>query len=114
MAGLVCLALLPTCTPCLFLAITAPTASCSQMGSTVTLEPQDRGRGPDNAAWQYSELVARDKPQMVTAVGAVQSLRPPRKHWMGLSSDSETRRIQTGYAPPSLLFGTVETKEMLS
>lgn len=60
------------------------------MGSTVTLAPQDTGRGSDKAAWEYSELVARDKPQMVTAVGAVQSLRLLGKHWTGLSSDPET------------------------
>lgn len=68
-AGLVCLALLPTRAPCLFLAITTPTTSCSQLGSTVTLGPPDRGRGSDKAAWQCSELVARDRPQMVTALG---------------------------------------------
>lgn len=60
------------------------------MGSTITLELQDRGRGSDKAAWQYSELVTRDQPQMVTAVGAVQSLRLLGKHWTRLSSDPET------------------------
>lgn len=64
---------------------------------------------------ECSESVARGTPQGVPSVGAAQSLCLLGKHWTGFSQTGNTGQGKAGgNTPPSLLFGTAETEEMLS